>query len=114
MSDSREQLYKEEANGILFGVCAGLASHFNINVMLVRMIFLVPSTWIIYLVLALLLPPKPAQSAEANFGKILEAVGEQLQGIEQNVIQIEAYVTSDEFELRRKLWDLQPLMITEH
>ena len=107
MNHSR-RLYKDETNGIFWGVCAGLADYFDLNVVWVRLIFMVPfpPTWLIYFILALILPPKPTQAQKiANFNQTLDIVAEKLHKIEQSVLDIEAYVTSDEFQLRRKLLD---------
>ncbi len=101
-------MYKDEVNGIFFGVCAGLADYFSLNVVLVRLVFMVPfpPAWIIYFMLALVLPPKPTHAQLVpNFNETLVAVRKQLHHIEQDILCIEAYVISDEFELRRKLWD---------
>lgn len=56
-------LYKDESNGKVFGVCAGLSEIFNIDVTVLRVItFLLcwffGSGLLIYFLLALLLPDK--------------------------------------------------------
>lgn len=102
-------LYKNEINGILFGVCAGLANYFKLNIILIRLFFIIlfPMSLIIYIILALLLPTKPRLNQSSTyFNKKLDALETQLLGIKQDVIRLEDYVTSDEFELQRKIWEL--------
>ncbi|MDM8561352.1 PspC domain-containing protein [Candidatus Parabeggiatoa sp. HSG14] len=108
MTHSRRTLYKDEANGLLFGVCAGLARYFNLNVALIRLFFLMSFflTWVIYVTLALILGNKPLDHTLTQSAHTLDTLEEQLQRIEQSIIRIEAYVISDEFELQRKLWEL--------
>ena len=56
-----KKLYKSTKNKMLFGVCGGLADYFNIDVTIVRIIFVIlglisGSGIIIYLVAALIMP----------------------------------------------------------
>jgi phage shock protein PspC (stress-responsive transcriptional regulator) len=59
------RLYRDSDNGWIFGVCAGLADHFRVNVVGVRLLALVLAwfvtlpTVIIYVVLALLMRDRP-------------------------------------------------------
>ncbi len=108
-----QPLYKDQNQGVLFGVCAGLAHYFNVNVLFIRGAFLLPflPMWIAYVILALVLEERPspeslAQSVD-NLTQTLDKVQAQLQDIEHAVVRLEAYVTSDAFEFQRKLWDLE-------
>lgn len=58
-------LFRDSENGLIFGVCAGIADYFDCSLLLVRaiavgalMIFTIP-TGLIYLVAALLLRDRP-------------------------------------------------------
>jgi phage shock protein C len=108
MTGSRLPLYKDPLNGVLFGVCAGFAKYFNINVSLIRLFFLMSFllTWIIYVTLALVLKNKPVDytftPSTANL--TLDALEKKIQRIDQSIILMEIYVTSDAFEWQRKLW----------
>ncbi|HOU37768.1 MAG TPA: PspC domain-containing protein [Treponemataceae bacterium] len=58
-----KRLYKIEAGRKLFGVCGGLAENFNIDVVLVRIVWLVFALFygagiLLYFVAALVLPNK--------------------------------------------------------
>jgi phage shock protein C len=58
-----KRLYKIEAGRKLFGVCGGLAEYFNIDVVLVRIVWLVFALFygagiLLYFVAALVLPNK--------------------------------------------------------
>ena len=50
-------LYKSGKNKVLFGVCGGIAEHFKIDSLLIRLLFIfVPGGAAVYIILALLLP----------------------------------------------------------
>ena len=50
-------LCKSSRNKVLFGVCGGIAEHFRIDSLIIRLIFiLVPGGAAVYVILALLLP----------------------------------------------------------
>lgn len=63
---SGKKLYKDSSNEMIAGVCAGLADYFNLDVSLVRVVFAVlafvgvGSPFLIYLILWIVLPEKPA------------------------------------------------------
>lgn len=63
---SGKKLYKDSSNKMIAGVCAGLADYFNLDVSLVRVVFAVlafvgvGSPFLIYLILWIVLPEKPA------------------------------------------------------
>lgn len=52
-------MQKDEVNGIIFGVCSGLANYFNVDVTIIRLIFVIAvvlglgSPALIYIILAL-------------------------------------------------------------
>ncbi len=55
------RLTRDMDNAVIFGVCAGIAKHFNIDVSIVRIIFLLLGLYFaagifLYIVLALILP----------------------------------------------------------
>lgn len=56
-----KQLYRDEFNGMLGGVCSGISNHMNIDVSLIRILFFIflfisPITLLIYLILWVVLP----------------------------------------------------------
>jgi phage shock protein PspC (stress-responsive transcriptional regulator) len=62
------KLYRSRRNRMLFGVCGGLAEHFNVDPALVRLIAVLLALIngvgiIVYLVLALVLPLGPADAS---------------------------------------------------
>ena len=76
MTNSRTRFYRDKANGKLFGVCAGLADYTGIDVLWIRLAWLVLifSTGLgllLYLAIGLLAEKKPphlyADPAEARF-----------------------------------------------
>lgn len=106
-----QQLYKDPEQGMILGVCAGLANYFQVNVIVVRLIFMIPFVpiWLVYFFMALILEEKPKNSIspEHTFETALKAIHARLQHSERRIIQLEAFVTSDEFEFKRKLWQLE-------
>lgn len=61
-----KKLYRNEENRVLAGVCSGIAEYCNIDPTLVRIIWIIVSLCglvftgiILYLVCALVIPPKP-------------------------------------------------------
>jgi len=53
-----KKLCKSSSNKVLTGVCGGIAEYFNIDPLIVRLIFIFTSsaTGIVYLILAIFLP----------------------------------------------------------
>jgi len=109
-------------DGIIFGVCKGLADHFGWSVGLVRLIVVLSSlflflwpTVIAYLVAALLMSPAPAERLDSQEERDIwlktqldpEAAMEQLArragGVEKRLRRLEDYVTSSEFAWQRKM-----------
>jgi phage shock protein C len=112
------QLYKDKIGGKWLGVGAGIANYLEVDVKLIRWFFLIswlfwPWSFLIYLWLALILDDNPHtlavnDSATQFIDDVelkLAAIEQQLYLTEQMVKQIESYVVSDEFELKRKRWD---------
>lgn len=65
-------LYRDPDNGLMFGVCAGVADYFNIDVLMLRVcavasliLFTLP-TAVTYLVAALLLRERPLRYRDAR------------------------------------------------
>ncbi|MFP3909365.1 MAG: PspC domain-containing protein [Archaeoglobaceae archaeon] len=66
-----ERLYRSRDEKIIFGVCGGLSRYFNVDVTLVRLIFIVGVllkgiTLLIYIILALITPEEKAETVEAE------------------------------------------------
>ena len=112
------QLYKDKISGKWLGVGAGIANYLEVDVKLIRWFFLIswlfwPWSFLIYLWLALILDDNPrslvANAPATQFINDVElklaAIEQQLYLVEQMVKQLESYVVSDEFELKRKRWD---------
>ena len=59
-----KKFYKTDYNKMIFGVCNGIAEYFNIDVSIVRVIFVLAAllgfgtSIIVYIVLAIILPTK--------------------------------------------------------
>ena len=126
-TDSRHrfQLYRDPANGVLAGVCAGIADYFGLERIVVRLAFVValvlffPPTVIAYIVLAIALPKRPPvlyanREDEAFWRGVATAPDDTFQGLrrrfgdlESRLRAMEQSVTSSEFDLHRKFRDLR-------
>ncbi len=121
---SPNRLYRDPFNGKLMGVCAGIADYFGFDVWPVRfaailaLIFFTVPTIIAYLLAGALLDRKPADmyatSEEEDLwrgirnrpGQTARDARVRFHEMERRLRQIEAYVTSKEFNLNREIRDL--------
>ncbi|VWL85331.1 PspC domain-containing protein [Oceanivirga miroungae] len=56
----RKKLYRNTDDMLLFGVCSGIADYFNVDPLIIRILFVfIGGTSLLYIVLALLMPVKP-------------------------------------------------------
>lgn len=119
------RLYRDPARGWIAGVCAGIAEFQGMEPTLVRLVavlgfvfFCVP-VLVAYVVLALVLKPRPARPAaspaEEAFWRgvatdpqgALGGLARNLRALEARLGRMETVVTSEEFELRRGFRDLE-------
>jgi phage shock protein C len=123
-TDSRYHLYRDPANGMLAGVCAGIAAYFGVEPIAVRLavvlaLFLFfPATALAYIVASFALPKRPptlfATGEEEAFWRdaairpddALHGLGHRFADLETRLRAMEQQVTSGEFELHRKFRDL--------
>ncbi|MBC8943838.1 MULTISPECIES: envelope stress response membrane protein PspC [Xenorhabdus] len=119
MSNSyRGKLYRLPEQGVIKGVCAGLAHYFGIPVALIRTITilslffgLLGITVLAYIILTFVLDPAPTgYQAEENRApstrKMLDEVDYQLRAGEERLRQMERYVTSDTYNVRSRFRQL--------
>lgn len=82
MSEKKKILYRLPSKGKIFGVCAGLADFFDINVIVVRIIFVIMAfatggtAILLYILLAIVLPVPGENNQTLN--KKLERVGKDI------------------------------------
>jgi phage shock protein C len=122
--DKPFRLYRDTSRSWIAGVCAGIADYFGVGVGLVRFLtfaafvfFFIP-TVVGYAALAFLVKPKPgglySDAREEAFWRgvatdppqTFQSLRRKFQDLEQRLGRMEALVTSDEFDLRRKFRDL--------
>jgi phage shock protein C len=123
-TDSRIRLYRDPANGVLAGVCAGLAQYFGVERIVVRLAFVLalfvgfaPAV-IVYIILVFALPKRPpalfASREDEQFWRgMANAPDDALTGLrrrfadlEGRLRSMEGHVTSSDFDLHRKFRDL--------
>ncbi|CAM3553763.1 envelope stress response membrane protein PspC [Rouxiella silvae] len=114
---SQRKLYRVPEEGVLKGVCAGLAHYFGVPVKLLRLIVVLSLffglfmfTVVGYFLLAWLLEPVPAQSFNdenaVSAADLLAEADRELNASEQRLRQVERYVTSETFGVRSRFRDL--------
>ncbi len=118
------RLYKNPRNGVITGVCAGIAEYFDISVALIRLgviiTFLFTSGLVLcaYIILAFILPKKPLRlynnAEEEAFWRgvtnaprmTLSELKYKFMTLNERLKKMEDHVTSSEFELEQKYKNL--------
>ena len=119
--ENPHRLYRDKENGKVAGVCAGIADYFGFNLTVIRLLTLFSMLFfwpiLIYILLAFLLPVKPAELYEnveqADFWRevsmapsdIFGELRHRFRDVELRLRSMEAFVTSKEFEIDRELSD---------
>lgn len=124
MSDNK--LYRSSTDGVVAGVCAGIADYFGFDVTITRVLFVVgalfffPMLILVYLALALLLNKRPTADGipEGEDGDLrrriraephatLGSVRHRYRELDQRLQRLEKYVTSERFKLDREFEGLR-------
>lgn len=124
-SPNPHRLYRIPDQGIIGGVCAGVADYFGVATGLVRLalvlavIFFTPLVLVGYLVARLLMPVRPTtvyrdEQDEAFWRGVtikpdntLASLNQRFRKMEKRVADMEAHVTTNEFELSRQIRNLE-------
>lgn len=118
----RNRLYRDSENGVIFGVCAGLADYFGFDLKVTRIcvgagaVFFFPTVIIIYVILGLLLDdsrnspqnrvredPELRRRVRAEPHGTLRSVRHRYREMERRLQRLEKYVTSKKFNLQQEL-----------
>lgn len=123
-ADSPRRLYRDKSNGMICGVCAGIADYFGADVSVVRILSAVALLWFnavaffAYIALCFLLPVKPSQlyrdESDKKFWQgvrtspkgTFSAVRLRIREMDMRLQRMERYVTSKRFNLDREFRDL--------
>ena len=123
-SSTRHRLWRDTDRGILAGVCAGIADYLGIEPIVIRLVAVLglvlffPPTIAAYIILALVLRPKPrtlyASPDEEAFWRgvgtapadTLHSLKRKFADLEARLGQMESQVVSGDFELHRRFRDL--------
>jgi phage shock protein C len=126
MSDLYERknphrLYRAKENGMLTGVCAGLANYFGLNrkglrlIVAVSTVFFFPFVVPAYIILTILLPVQPRDlyidENQEKFWRgvsmaptdVFSSLSHRFKELDLRLQKMETYVTSREFEIDREL-----------
>jgi phage shock protein C len=116
------RLYKDPESKMLLGVCAGVADYFGFDVTITRgvavlgLIIFPPTTFLAYVVLAVLLPRKPLgldlgkdelsdhlqRSVRAAPHATLDQIRHRFREVDGRLQRLEKYLTSQRFKLDRE------------
>ena len=123
-SNNPFRLYRDTEHGIIAGVCAGIADYVGAEPIVVRLVavlclfFFFPVTLVTYIVLAIVLRPKPpglyGSGDEEQFWRgvsmapsdTLQSLKRKFRDLEDRLGQMEGQVASGDFDLHRKFRDL--------
>jgi phage shock protein C len=123
-SSARYRLWRDRDRAIIAGVCAGIADYIGVEPIVVRLvvvlglIFFFPPTIVAYVILAIVLRPKPpalyaSPDEEAFWRGVGTAPADTLHSLKRKFVdlearlgQMESQVTSGDFDLHRKFRDL--------
>ena len=123
-SNTRHRLWRDTDRGIIAGVCAGIAGYIGVEPIVVRLVtvlglvFFFPPTIVAYVILALVLRPKPptlyASPDEEAFWRgvgtapadTLHSLKRKFADLEARLGQMESQVASGDFDLHRRFRDL--------
>ncbi|MGH8495423.1 MAG: envelope stress response membrane protein PspC [Gammaproteobacteria bacterium] len=119
------RLYRDSKNGMICGVCAGIAEYFGFDRSITRiaaavaLIFFMPGVLLIYFGLCVILPRKPevlehpdrdarfAQSVRFSPQDTLSNVRYKFRDMEARLRRMERYVTSPRYKLDEEFRDLE-------
>ncbi len=124
-SHGRNRLCRIPSRGVIFGVCAGLADYFAIDIAVTRVVvalgalFSFPLVCAAYLLLGLLLPVKTRTEAESEQidpverearsrpHDMLSTVRYRFRDLDSRLQRLEKYVTSNRYKLDREFRQLK-------
>ena len=115
--DLSKKLWRVPQQGMVKGVCAGIAQYLDVPVKLVRILVVLSIffglaffTLVVYIILAFVLDPMPegelAAEGAPTSNDILNEVDAELAAGEKRLREMERYVTSDTFTLRSRFRQL--------
>ncbi|HEJ7862499.1 TPA: envelope stress response membrane protein PspC, partial [Serratia marcescens] len=113
MTLGSKKLYRVPEEGMVKGVCAGLAHYFDVPVRLIRVMVVLSLffglfffTLVAYIALVFVLDEAPASRFEGEHQKmprqLLDQLEYELGSGEQQLRQVERYVTSDTFGVQSR------------
>lgn len=122
----RDKLYRNAEDGMIAGVCAGIADYFGFDTALTRVVvlcgalFFSPFVFVAYVVLAILLEKKPGDSSrrspeDSDLERqvrsaphaTLHTVRHRFRELDRRMQKLEKYVTSERFKLDREFEGLK-------
>ncbi|AOM40278.1 envelope stress response membrane protein PspC [Xenorhabdus hominickii] len=113
------KLYRLPEQGMVKGVCAGLANYFNVPIPLIRTVTVLSLffglfgiTVLAYIILTFVMDPAPAgylsegRNREPSTKKMLDEVDYQLKVSEAHLRKMERYITSETYNVHSRFRQL--------
>ena len=115
--DLSKKMWRIPQQGMVKGVCAGIAQYLDVPVKLVRLITVLAMIFglflfvvVAYIILSFALDPMPESELYGektpSSGELLAAADKELAAGERRLREMERYVTSDTFSLRSRFRQL--------
>ncbi len=121
------RLYQNRADGLIFGICTGIADYFGFDVAMTRivtalsLVFFTFPTFVAYFLLALLLPKRPRsigsstgserdslqRQVRSSPHETLDNVKHRFRELDSRLQRLEKYLTSRRFQLDREFESLK-------
>ncbi|MFC0178818.1 envelope stress response membrane protein PspC [Thorsellia kenyensis] len=113
-----KKLYRLSNEGMVGGVCAGIAQFLGVSVSLIRIIAVIflfmgffVITMVVYFILVFLLDDKPIEAIQQQgkkpFKSRIEELNAQFSQSQQRVNNLEKYIISTNYEIDKKFKDLK-------
>ncbi len=124
-SPNPHRLYRNVDDGVLFGVCAGVADYFGIKIWQARaaavvlVVLFPPQTILVYILATIFIKKRPPRlyrnRDEEDFWRSVSVRPDQtfsglrykFRDLEQRLAGLERHVTSEEFKLNRAFRDIE-------
>lgn len=91
---TNKKLYRSKEDKMIFGVCGGLGEYFNIDPVIIRIIFVILAIFgagsgvLAYIILAIVIPEKPDKNTKKTERKTEEVIEENVEKLAKEVENI--------------------------
>jgi phage shock protein C len=99
MSNNIKRLYRSKENRMIFGVCGGLGEYFEVDPLIIRILFILLSLTagsgiILYLILAVIIPNEGVKEKTKGKKDLIEETQEKTQELAQEIKKHGAWISN--------------------